>query len=194
MTRRILLGTAILATSVVGWIAARPGALRVERSLTIAAPPEAVFVQVNDFNAWPAWSPFEKLDPPVKRIFSGPMNGTGSVYAWTSNDGAGERRMAIATSEVPSRVEIQLQLAKPFKAFTTSTFTFIATAKGTQTTWTMNGERNFFAKAFTLFEDTVAMEPILERGLNALDKVAQAQVKAVTAAKAATEAASAGAR
>jgi hypothetical protein len=47
-------------------VATRPSTFRVERSIAVAAPPETVFAQVNDFHAWDAWSPWAKLDPQMK--------------------------------------------------------------------------------------------------------------------------------
>lgn len=35
---------------------------RVERSTVIDAPPEAIFPHIDDFRAWSAWSPYEKMD------------------------------------------------------------------------------------------------------------------------------------
>ena len=48
-------------------IATRPDTFRLVRTRTMAAPPDVVFPYVNDFHKWPDWSPWEKLDPNMKR-------------------------------------------------------------------------------------------------------------------------------
>src|SRR5687767_2606295 len=65
----IALATAIvvLILAVLVTAATKPDTFRVERSATIAAPPEVIFPIVNDFHRWIEWSPWEKLDPNLKR-------------------------------------------------------------------------------------------------------------------------------
>src|SRR3712207_9004966 len=53
----ILIGVAAVVLLFVVVVALRPAAFRIVRSAVIAAPPEAVFEQVNDFQKWRAWSP-----------------------------------------------------------------------------------------------------------------------------------------
>ena len=50
--RLILLALAVIIVGLVVVIAMQPADFRIERSTTIAAPPEEVFAQVNDFHAW----------------------------------------------------------------------------------------------------------------------------------------------
>ena len=64
------------------YVSMQPGVFRVTRSATIAAPPAQVFPHINDFHNWAAWSPWEKLDPAMKKTFSGPASGVGAVHEW----------------------------------------------------------------------------------------------------------------
>ncbi len=41
----------------------------VERSALIMSPSEIVFDQINDLNKWAAWSPWDKMDPEMKKTF-----------------------------------------------------------------------------------------------------------------------------
>ena len=79
MVRKILIGIAALVVVLVLVVATRPSTFHIERSITIAAPPERPFAHVNDFHRWGAWSPWEKVDPQMKRTFSGAPEGTGAV-------------------------------------------------------------------------------------------------------------------
>ncbi|HTB74185.1 MAG TPA: SRPBCC family protein, partial [Polyangiaceae bacterium] len=68
---------------------------RIARSATIAAPPERIAPYIQDFRAWEKWSPYEKLDPRMKKTFSGAERGVGASYAWEGNSKAGAGSMTI---------------------------------------------------------------------------------------------------
>jgi uncharacterized protein YndB with AHSA1/START domain len=180
---KILIGVAVVIVIFAIVVATRPAAFRVERSVTIAAPPRAVFEQVNDFRAWTAWSPWEKIDPNLKRTYGGPPAGVGTTYAWVGNKQVGEGRMTIEKSDAPSTITIKLEFLKPFAATNVATFTFTPTADGTRVTWAMDGRKNFMMKGFTLFMDMDQMVGgDFERGLAALKTVAEGAAPATQAA------------
>ena len=79
-------------------VAMQPSHFTITRSATFNAPPEALFTEVNDFNKWQAWSPWEKIDPNMKKTISTPSSGKGANYAWAGNDEAGEGKMTITDS------------------------------------------------------------------------------------------------
>lgn len=134
-------------------IALQPAHFRIERSAVVAAPPAAVFEQVNDFHNWAKWSPWEKLDPGMKKTFSGPPAGSGAEYAWAGNDKAGEGKMTITGSKPTEQVDIRLDFIKPFAATNQSTFTLTPSGAGTKVQWAMEGNNGFISKAFCLFVD-----------------------------------------
>jgi hypothetical protein len=183
MARKILIGVAALIVLLVIVILTRPATFHIERSNTMSAPPESAFAQVNDFRAWPAWSPWEKLDPQMKKTFEGPPAGVGAKYAWTGNDKVGEGRMTMEKSEKPSTIGIKLEFLKPFEATNDTTFTFAPAAGGSKVTWAMDGENTFMGKAASLFMD---MDKMLgadfEKGLAAMKTAAEAASKAAPSA------------
>ena len=128
MLKKVLIGVAAVVVVFVIVVATRPSTFHVERSVNVSAAPEAAFAQVNDFHAWPNWSPWEKMDTGMKKTFSGAPSGQGSVYAWAGNDKVGEGRMTIEKSDKPSLVSIKLEFLKPFAATNTATFTFAPAA------------------------------------------------------------------
>src|SRR4051794_31674992 len=71
-------------------VALRPPGFKIERSAVIHAPPAAVFALINDFHEWTKWSPWEKMDPDLKRTYEGPAAGVGAKYAWAGNKKVGE--------------------------------------------------------------------------------------------------------
>jgi hypothetical protein len=115
------------------------------------APAAAAFAQVNDFHNWRAWSPWEKIDPALKRSYEGPQAGAGATYAWQGNKDVGEGRMTILESRPGELVRIKLEFFKPFAATNTAEFTFKPAGDGTAVTWSMSGQNNFLARAICVF-------------------------------------------
>src|SRR2546427_3505331 len=105
-------------------VAMQPAHYTVERSATINAPAPVVFAQVNDLHKWQAWSPWEKVDPALKRTYEGAPAGTGAIYAWSGNKNVGAGRMTITDSRPNERIQFSLEFLKPFKATNTAEFTF----------------------------------------------------------------------
>jgi uncharacterized protein YndB with AHSA1/START domain len=174
MVLKILIGVAIIAVILVIVIATRPAAFHIERSTTIGAPAKRVFAQVNDFHAWRAWSPWEGMDPDLKRTYDGPTSGNGAVYSWSGNNKVGAGSMTIQQSESPSRIVIALAFLRPFKAHNTATFTFVPEDGGTRVTWAMDGRNTFVTKAFHMVMDIDKLVgKDFERGLAAMKTKAE---------------------
>jgi hypothetical protein len=68
MLQAITIVLALLVAATLLYAASRPDSFRVERSTSISAPPEKIFPLINDLHAWEAWSPWERIDPGVKRM------------------------------------------------------------------------------------------------------------------------------
>jgi len=156
-------------------VAMQPSDFKVERSATMRAPAPAAFAQVNDFQKWQAWSPWEKVDPALKRQYEGPQAGTGAVYAWQGNKDVGEGRMTITESKPAERVRIKLEFFKPFAATNAAEFSFKpAGPDSTAVTWTMTGQYNFVSKAICLFMDMDKMVGgMFEQGLTQMKTVVE---------------------
>jgi len=155
-------------------VAMQPSDFKVERSATMRAPAPAAFAQVNDFQKWQAWSPWEKVDPALKRQYEGPKAGTGAVYAWQGNKDVGEGRMTITESKPAELVRIKLEFFKPFAATNQADFTFKPAGDGTTVTWTMTGQNNFLSKAICMFVDMDKMVGgMFEQGLTQMKTVVE---------------------
>lgn len=151
-----------------------PASFIVKRSLDIGAPADRLFPHVADFNAWPAWSPYEKRDPAMKRRFSGKPSGVGAVYEWDGNRNVGQGRMEILESMPPSKLRIDLQFIKPFKAHNVAEFTFDPHGRNTTVTWLMHGPTTFMSRVMGLF---INMDKMIgkdfEAGLQNLRAIAE---------------------
>jgi FlaG/FlaF family flagellin (archaellin) len=150
MIKIIIVALIVVIAAVLVLAATRPDTFRVERSAQISAPPEKILSLVNDFHQWGAWSPYEKLDPAMKRTYAGAAAGKGAVYEWEGNSKAGQGRMQIIDA-APTRTAIQLDFIKPFAANDIAEFTALAQGDATRVTWSMEGQSPFIHKVVGLF-------------------------------------------
>jgi hypothetical protein len=141
----------VLLITVLALAAIKPDTFRVQRSATINAPPEKIFPLINDFHCWGSWSPWEKLDPAMKKTHSGANSGQGAIYEWEGNKQVGKGRMEIALSSPSSRVAIKLDFFKPFEAHNTAEFALDGQGNATNVTWSMDGRQPFMFKVMSLF-------------------------------------------
>jgi len=183
MLKRIAVIAAVLIAALALVIATRPAHLHVERSMSIPVSPALVFPLINDFHAWSSWSPWEKLDPDMKREISGAPEGKGSLYSWSGNDQVGVGTMEIIDSTPADQVKIRLEFKQPWEATNATTFTLVPTKQGTRVTWAMDGENNFGAKAMSMFMNMDEMiGKDFETGLTNLGAVAEATAEQQRAA------------
>ena len=170
-------------------IATRPAAFRVQRSVTIAAPPEVVFAQIGDLHRWARWNPFEKGDTEMRKTFEGAASGVGSSYRYAGGK-TGEGRMTLVQVDPHRRVAVRAEFIKPVAATNDIEFTLRPAPGGVSLTWAMSGNNGFLGKAISLF---VNMDHMVggqfEQGLADLKRLSEAEAR-----QAAMEPAVAGAR
>lgn len=156
------------------YAATRPASFRVQRGATINAGPQTLFPLMNDFHNWPSWSPWEKLDPAMKKSLSGAPSGKGSIYEWEGNSKAGKGRMEIADSVEPRKVNIKLDFEKPFKSSNVTEFTLVPEGSGTNVTWTMDGPSPFMMRVMGVFMNMDKMVgKDFEAGLASMKAIAE---------------------
>ena len=152
----------------------RPDTFSVQRTTTIRAPADKVFALINDFHRWGEWSPWEKLDPEMKRTFSGAPAGVGTVYEWTGNSKVGAGRMEILKTAPASKLDIKLDFVKPFEGHNIAEFTLTPKGDDTEVLWVMHGPAPFVSKLMGVF---VSMDSMIgkdfETGLANMKTVAE---------------------
>jgi uncharacterized protein YndB with AHSA1/START domain len=153
MLTAIAVVAALLIVGLLVFAATKPDTFRVERTAVINAPPEKIFAVINDFHKWNSWSPWEKLDPGMKRTHTGSSSGKGSVYAWEGNKKVGAGRMEITETSSPSQVVIKLDFLKPFEAHNVTEFTVRPNGQGTNVTWKMQGPYPYMMKVVSIFSN-----------------------------------------
>jgi hypothetical protein len=156
------------------FIATRPNTFRVARSLAVNAPADRIFPLIADFHEWAKWSPYEKMDPAMKRSYGGPASGKGASYAWDGNAQAGAGKMEILDAAAPTRVLIKLDFSKPFEGHNQAEFTIAPSGGGATVTWAMTGPVPFMMKAMHL---VMSMDKLVggqfEEGLANLKRVSE---------------------
>ena len=142
------------------------------RSIHVQAAPARIHALLDDFHQWQRWSPWEGLDPDLHREYAGPAAGVGSTYHWSGNKKAGEGEMRMTQSDT-SRVAVDLDFLKPFKASNVTTFDLVPSGDGTDVSWTMTGTRSavmgVMGKLF--FDKVIARD--FDKGLASLKREAE---------------------
>jgi hypothetical protein len=187
MLKKVLLGLAGLVAAFLIFAATRPDTYHVERSTKIAASADTIFAEVNDFRAFPAWSPWQKRDPAMKTTISTPSTGVGATYAWEGNKEVGKGKMTLTESQAPTHTKERLEFLEPFASVADTGFNIKPEGAGASTiTWYMDGKSNFMGKVMGVFMDMDKMiGKDFEEGLTNLKKIAEAKQTAAAAATAA---------
>ena len=172
---KAILGVIVLVVvGILGFATTRPDTFRVERSIVVNAPPARIYPLLDDFHRWGEWSPWEKLDPALKRTFSGAPSGVGAAYAWQGNRDAGEGRMDIVDATPPTALGIRIHFIEPFDSTNRIGFALAPEGGGTRVVWTMEGQAHYVTKLMSL---VVSMDRLIgsdfERGLTTLKSVAE---------------------
>jgi uncharacterized protein YndB with AHSA1/START domain len=151
MLKKIALVVVVLVAALLAFAATKPDSFRVQRAASINAPPEKIYPLISDLRRWGAWSPWEKLDPAMKRTHSGAASGRGAVYEWDGNKEVGAGRMEIVEVSPPSAVRIKLDFLKPFAAHNFAEFTLEPKGDATTVTWAMYGPNTYVSKLMSVF-------------------------------------------
>ena len=164
----ILIGLTVLVVGLLIVASLKPNTAHYERTTVINAPPDRILPHVVDFHQWKSWSPWEKLDPNMKRHHLGAAQGVGAKYAWSGNGKAGEGTMEVLEAST-SGVKIDLRFVRPFKNDCITHFHFTPQGGATTVRWTMDGPNLFIGKLMSLF---IPMDKMIgkdfEAGLSAL--------------------------
>jgi len=132
----------VLIVALIGISYLLPGTAEVSRSITIDAPPQAIFPYVNSMQETEKWSPWLARDPETQLSYSGPEAGVGNRLSWQSDD----PQVGSGTQEITASVPDQsVQTALDFGPMGTASATFLLQPEGdvTQVTWGFQSELGF---------------------------------------------------
>lgn len=169
----LVLALVVVVAGVVGYAALQPDTFRWERSIVINAPEDKIAAIVTDFKRGAEWSPWEQLDPDMKRTHSGAERGVGAIYEWDGDDNVGAGRQEIVSVE-PGKVTMKLDFKRPFEANNFADFIFASEGAGTKVTWAIYGPNPLMAKVMNIIFDGESMVgKDFEKGLASLKQLAE---------------------
>jgi|GEM_PF-347179 DNA gyrase inhibitor len=148
---------AVLIIAFIGYVLTRSPHFRYERSTVFKAPPEKIFPYLSQFKLGSEWSPFEKVDPNMKKEIIGTDGTVGAKMNWEGNKDAGSGQLEFLKIQPNEFVEMRLQMIKPFPAENLVRYELKKEGDGTKFTWIMSGENGFFGKLMTVMIDCEAM-------------------------------------
>lgn len=169
---RIILGVLIIFVIIVLIGLFLPSEIHVERSMAIKAPQKLLFEQVNNLHNWRDWSPWHRLDPKMKIVYSGPLEGTGASYSWNSkNKDVGNGKITILYSKPYDSLSTEMDFMQ--KRVARGYYIFKELDSITLVTWGFKTDlgKNPFARYFGLMMDKYVGGDF-EKGLNNLDSIA----------------------
>ncbi len=172
--KKILLVLVVAVLAVLAYAASKPNEFRYERSIDINAPAAKIFPLINTPRATRTWSPWERLDPDMKRTFSGTPSGVGAKYAWDGDEKIGAGNMEIIEVVPAKKVVSRLEFTRPMAAVNTAEFTLDEKDGVTHVTWALYGPTNFMGKLVNVFIDCEKMVTgQFEKGLANLKHVVE---------------------
>lgn len=158
-----------------------------ERSTIISSQPTVIYDLVNNYQNYNEWSPWASIDPNTTYTYEGPDSGPGARMRWSSkNEQVGDGEQWIIESRENSYVKYGLKFGG-FEGDYTSEIILAPNAKGTNVTWTYDGDvsnesimNTAMGKIFGMFMDA-ALGPFYEKGLLSLKEIAEGAQAAPTA-------------
>ena len=171
----ILIIAILIIAAILIYASTKPDTFQIQRSISIKAPPEKTFPLINDMHNMQTWSAWEKIDPAMKRTYSGSANGVGAKYAWEGNKEIGQSSMELTKSNQHSKVSFNLDFIAPFEGHNTVDFTLVPSGENTIVTQTMNGASPYVAKVMCLlfFNQDKMIGDKFEEGLASLKVIAE---------------------
>lgn len=161
----------VIVLAIAGFILSLSGEGNLERSITINAPTEKVFIVVNDFAYAKDWSPWFQIDPDAKYIYSDNTAGVGANYSWESeNEQVGIGRQEIIESIENELVDTRMVFGDMLGKYTAA-FILEPAEGGTKVTWTLVSKASnggVMEKFFVDYISDKVIGPIYEEGLEAL--------------------------
>jgi uncharacterized protein YndB with AHSA1/START domain len=175
MVRKIALICAAVVSGILSYASSRPSTFEIERSIRIEAQPKRVYSLLTDFHGWKLWSPWERLDPAMTRVFTGKQKGRGAVYEWAGEARVGSVRLEILDAVLDTRVVMRLDLKGPLEGRGIFAVYALERENGlTTVTWKVIGKKPYPLKLLGVFRDVDRMiARDCERGLVNLKNAAE---------------------
>lgn len=148
------------------WNATLPETYDFNRSVTIDAPAERIFEQVNDVEKWVNWSPWAAMDKTAEFTYDEQTTGSGASYSW-SGDTVGSGTLTIIESTPFSSIKTRLEFTEPNQVTSSGYWIFEEDNGQTKVTWGNTGSLPFLMRFIGAMMDRQLGETFQD-GLNNL--------------------------
>ncbi len=144
-----------------------PRRWRVERSITIAAPPEKLYPLVANLRRWQDWSVWTReLDPALRNTFEGPELGAGGSWSW-AGPSMGHGRLVITEADPMNGLRLEVAVEQN-EVNAHARLSWVAVAAGTRLTWVDEGTLPPVLGGFFTSVVTHALDEAMDESLRRL--------------------------
>ena len=165
----LLLLAAILFILIAGLFIAKD--YHFQRSVTINAPKEKVWEQVNNFTNRNKWSPWGAYDPNMEHTIEGTDGTVGAVHKWKGNKEVGSGSETITMIEAPEKINSTLRFYEPYESEASAFITLTGEGNATTATWGFDSRFPYPMNTMKLF---VNMDKMMDKDFtNGLNKLKQ---------------------
>jgi hypothetical protein len=175
---KILKGIAIvLASILIFWLvlaAFISGDCNYEKSISINAPVEKVWQNTNTLKAMDQWSPWNDLDPKMKKDWTGTTGQPGEKVCWESKEagnGCQEVKKADASKK---RIDTEIKFLTPYESEANAYVTVVPEGNGSKATWGFTSKIPYpftVMKMFMNMEDAIGKD--YQKGLSRLKEMSE---------------------
>jgi hypothetical protein len=125
----------------------------VVREILVNRPAQQVFEYIKFLKNQDNYSVWNKMDPAMKKTYTGTDGGVGFMYAWDStNKQAGKGEQSIKSVREGEKIEMDLHFIKPFEGRAVAYMTTLpVTAGQTKVRWGIDSRMNYPMNIMMLF-------------------------------------------
>ena len=156
MIKTLAMVTAAALAALLLYAAARPDTFRVQRSVSVNAPPAKIHLLINDMRRFNSWNPYAKKDPDMKGTYRGPEAGPGAAFDFAGKK-SGTGRIEVVGPASATGVSMRLDMTEPFEGHNRVEFLLVPEGATTRVTWAMHGPSPYLSKLVGVFLDMDTM-------------------------------------
>ncbi|MFP3591300.1 SRPBCC family protein [Chryseobacterium sp. SIMBA_038] len=177
---KILKGIAIvLASILIFWLilaAFISGDCNYEKSISINAPVEKVWQNTNTLKSMDQWSPWNHLDPNMKKDWTGVTGQPGEKVCWDSKkDEAGKGCQEVKKVDAAKkRIDTDIKFLTPYESEAHAYVTVVPEGNGSKATWGFTSKIPYpftVMKMFMNMEDAIGKD--YQKGLSRLKEMSE---------------------
>ena len=148
-----------------------------EKSVSINASPDKVWQHTNSLKTMDQWSPWNKLDPNMKKNWTGTTGKVGEKNCWGGNENAGKGcQEVVKVDHTNKRIDTKIVFLTPFESVNFAHVQVIPEGNGSKATWSFGSEIPY---PWTITKLMYDLEELMgedyQEGLNTLKKLSENQ-------------------